>query len=392
MSRAPRHVALMLDLDWPYQRHLGVFAGTQRYADQHGWECTIDESADTTLSGHRGRPTYDGVIARVTSRLAQVAGKLGIPIVNAWANSPALERVPSVIPNDEAAGRLAAEHLMSRGLRQFGFLGIEDSYSSRRTFEGFRQTIRSVSTTCHRVTIPSLPTRTPQHWRTTERALGQWMDRWTPPIGILVASDLPSRLVAQMSHRRRWRVPEDVAIVAGSDEPIICEHPHPSLTSIRLGYERIGFEAASQLDAMMRKRRRRTPPRPKTYAPTLVAPQGLVIRHSTDFHAVDDHLVAEALRFIASHYHQPIKVQAVARAVGTGEQTLRNRFRKQLGRSITEEIRRVRVERVKRELVQSNRSLKEIAADVGLPNPQRLCEVFRREVGTSPGNYREQQT
>ncbi len=35
----------MLELDWPYKRHAGVFAGTQQYAQEQGWESVIDEYA-----------------------------------------------------------------------------------------------------------------------------------------------------------------------------------------------------------------------------------------------------------------------------------------------------------------------------------------------------------
>ena len=37
MPKPPR-VAVMLDLEWPYKRHAGIFAGTQQYAQQQGWE------------------------------------------------------------------------------------------------------------------------------------------------------------------------------------------------------------------------------------------------------------------------------------------------------------------------------------------------------------------
>ena len=40
-----RRVALMLDLKWPLKRHSLIFAGTQRYADEQGWESIIDEYA-----------------------------------------------------------------------------------------------------------------------------------------------------------------------------------------------------------------------------------------------------------------------------------------------------------------------------------------------------------
>ena len=49
----PRRVAIMLDLEWPYKRHAGVFVGTQQYAQEHGWKSVVDEYA----GGNAGRET-----------------------------------------------------------------------------------------------------------------------------------------------------------------------------------------------------------------------------------------------------------------------------------------------------------------------------------------------
>jgi LacI family transcriptional regulator len=59
-------------------------------------------------------------------------------------------------------------------------------------------------------------------------------------------------------------------------------------------------------------------------------------------------------------------------------------------RPIATEIRRVRIERAKRELAQSKKTLTEIARDVGFGEIMRMYEVFRRKMGVSPGKYRKQ--
>ncbi len=51
--------------------------------------------------------------------------------------------------------------------------------------------------------------------------------------------------------------------------------------------------------------------------------------------------------------------------------------------------RRVRIERAKRELASGKRTLKEIAHDVGFSSSMRMYDVFCREVGMSPSEYRE---
>jgi LacI family transcriptional regulator len=119
-------------------------------------------------------------------------------------------------------------------------------------------------------------------------------------------------------------------------------------------------------------------------------PKGLVVRESTDFYAVDDELVARALAFIAANSHLKIGQSQVSRAVTTEPKTLQRRFRKVLDRTITEEIRRVRIERAKRELTQTDRSLDEISRKAGFGPRKRMYEVFCRDVGLAPSEYRKQ--
>jgi AraC-like DNA-binding protein len=53
-------------------------------------------------------------------------------------------------------------------------------------------------------------------------------------------------------------------------------------------------------------------------------------------------------------------------------------------------MRRVRIERAKRKLVSSDRPVHEIAIQIGFASHIRLCEVFKREVGLTPGDYRRE--
>jgi LacI family transcriptional regulator len=152
---------------------------------------------------------------------------------------------------------------------------------------------------------------------------------------------------------------------------------------MEIGYDRIGYAAAELLDYLMDGH----PPPPD---PVRIVPQGVVVRESTDFFAVDDDVVAAALAYIASHSHRRIGPDDVARAINQETRTLQNYFRKALNRPIAAEIRRVRIERAKRELTQSDRGLAEIARDAGFGTIQRLYEVFRRELGMGPREYRKQ--
>lgn len=384
MAKRPRRVAVMLDLQWTQKRHAAIFAGTQQYAEEHGWATIIDEFAHDTLPTRRGTPApYDGIIARANPQLIARATSLGVPVVNVWPSSPAHHLVTGVYPDSTLSGRLFAEHLLARGFRTFGTLTAPKNVDHDLEVKEFARVVGEAGFPCTSGQIPQNPWRDLGHWRRTERLIGQWMDRLIPPIGVYVGLEGCGRLVAQQCHQRGWRVPAEIAIIAGKNEPTLCEHPRPSLTSIEIGYDRIGYEAARLLDRLMDGKAAPS-------QPILMPPQGLVVRESTDFFAVDNELVSSSLAYISANSHRPISPDDVAGAVGAEVRTLQNYFRKFLDRPVATEIRRVRIERAKRELVQSTRSLAAIASDVGFGTIQRLYEVFRREVGISPGEYRKQ--
>ena len=103
-----RRVAVMLDLEWPYKRHAGIFAGTQQYAQEQGWKSIIDEYADDTLPVRPAKSVpYDGIIARATRKLAQRSARGSVPVVNVWLSSPVWKSLPGVFADFSAVGRRA---------------------------------------------------------------------------------------------------------------------------------------------------------------------------------------------------------------------------------------------------------------------------------------------
>ena len=378
----PRRVAVMLELDWPYKRHAAVFAGIEQYGQEQDWECLVDEYADDTLARcWTGAVPYDGLVARATRKLARQAIRLNVPLVNVWFSSPVRARLPGVFSDFAATGRLCAEHLLARGFDRFAALYLEQDLGQSVEMKAFVGALAEAGYPCAIGKAPLDPSSSLHKWRRTEGVIEAFMADWKPPIGVRVGAERHGRMMAQMCAQRGWRVPDDVAIVAGHNEETFCEHLRPTLTSVEMDYERIGYEAARLLDRLM-----------DGEAPSAeglsIPPKGLVVRESTDFVAVEDPLVAAALRFIAGKSHQKIGPDEVAAAVSVETRTLQRRFRKYLDRTVASEIRRARIERAKRQLAQGRRSLKEIAREAGFGSTMRMYEVFRRELGIAPSRYR----
>ncbi len=382
-SNRPKRVAICLEMEWGYKRHLETYAGCQSYANEVDWECVITPSVARILKPRSGEAPFDGVLGRATEPLAKTARKIGIPLVNVWLNSP-VKNLPSVLPDFESSGRMAADHLVGRGFRRFGYLGYLREKDTRQQINGLKKVLRPKGhrLTTYRFSRTGLEGRA-LGWETFTVGLEKWVDTWKPPIGIFTCNDLYCRYLIEVCRAKGLQVPQEAAIVGTSNEPAICASPYPALTSVDRDCERIGYRAAAMLDGLMKGDE---PPKQPAYSP----PKGLVPRQSTDSRAADDPIVAKALRFIAENGQDRIQVKNVASAVATTRRTLERKFRDSLGRTIAEEIARLRIERAKRLMVETEDSFKALAVDLGFRNADHFYKVFSRVEGMTPSQYRNQ--
>ncbi len=411
-----RRVAVAIDLSIPMRHHHDVFAGIQRYAKEHAeWECVVQPFVGA-LQNSPDKEGYRGIIARATAALAIQAAKAGVPVVNVWSGSPA-KTLPSVLPDFEACGRMAAEHLLQRGFRRFAFQGLLRHKGSAQALAGFETAIRAACvksvkqgagllcrtsskgalhtlgqsscsrSKCRTSTLIISP-RSDENVRSWSRYLVQlehWISGWKPPLGVFVVQDVFCRYVANICLQAGFRIPEDVALIGLGNEPLICTHIEPSLSSFDLGFDRVGYEAALLLDRLMDGA-------PSPQMPILIEPTELVVRRSTDVYLVDNPRVAAALRFIAENGHNCIHVDDVAQHVHTTVRTLERHFRETTGRTMTEEITRLRLERAKRLLVQSDEPIKQVASDCGFSDATYFHRVFLQAEKMSPGEFRRQRS
>ena len=156
----------------------------------------------------------------------------------------------------------------------------------------------------------------------------------------------------------------------------------PTLSSVAMGYTTCGFEAARLLDHLMQGAK---PPSAVTFCP----PRELVLRRSSDVFAVSDPKVALALRHMAEHSSGPLAVAGIALAAGVGRKTLERRFQQHIGRTINDELIRIRIAKLKRLLVEGEENVAKLSDVAGFGNLVSMHMLFKRATGMTPRQYRE---
>jgi LacI family transcriptional regulator len=383
--RKPR-VAIALDLDWPYKRQIDVYQGIIEYADRAGWEhvlIPIAEGVATETEGAWSAVPFDGIIARATESLAEVAEKEGVPLVNVWSNSPVCATVPTVSPDFHAIGRRAAQHLLARGLRSLGYIGARRLVDCREEFAGLREEVQENGGKVSRLLIQHSYNRSHARWGEFQAELHNWIDRQEPPFGVFTYGDLVARYLIEACQQKGLRVPEDVAVIGNGNELPLCLQPEPTLTSMDLGFRQVGIRGAEILGDLMAGKK--APPE----TVRLDASIQLMARHSTDVFAVEDPIVATALRYISEHCHEMINVNDVVENVAASRRSLERHFMKAVNRSVAEEICRLRVRRLERLLVDSDERLVVLAQQCGFHDTEQMRRNFHSLHGVTPTEYRK---
>jgi LacI family transcriptional regulator len=362
----------------------GIFAGITRYARPlRAWQFHLGLPDARILPGLRKWKPH-GIIATLPhADLEKRFASLKLPMVNCSSNLTS-DAVHRVITDNQAVGRLAADYLLSRGYEHLAFCGETGMGASVDRYASFCQ---AVSDKVHCFVDPHGQQQVGEvGWRVSDQdqQLRQWLIDLPKPAGILACHDLMAMVLLEVCRQLHINVPGELAILGVDDDSMLCQMAYPTLSSVRMAHERIGFEAARLLDQVMLE-----PLLPKQCI--RIGPLNIVTRQSTDALASDDRLVAQAVRYIQEHADQPIRVTDVVEQTTVSRRNLEMRFDASLGKSILEVIQQAHVDLACQLLSSTQISIEQIASASGFNSRERFSAVFHERIGQTPGSYRHQQ-
>lgn len=364
-------VTAIVNLMDPYNRR--IIPGAAEFARKHGWDLSIQNVARASELPALVRDT-DGLLLGVHNFEADpVLTRTLIPAV-CWSGSMVEVNWRRVLNDDIAIGRLAAEHLLTRGFRHFIFFNNAPEIWSVRRRDGFIGRLEADGHTAQTLSLLNNQSDIEQ--------LVDRLRRLPKPFGVMVDHD-PSAIPFMAACREAGlRIPEDAAVVGVNDEEFVCSVCDPPLSSIPLQTHRIGYESAALLQRLVQKA-----PLPPW---SIVVPPGeLIVRRSSDTLATTDKLVIDAVRYIREHLHLGVGTKEVAAEMGISRTTLDTRLSAAVGRTAAMEIRRERLDLVCRLLSSTDLPMPEVARRSGFSSARQLSESFRLFLHQKPTDYRK---
>src|SRR3954465_9667861 len=163
---------------------------------------------------------------------------------------------------------MAYQYFYERGFRSFAYCGHPTASWSRVRRDAFAEGAKRDQLFF-------------SHTSVADGVPHEWILSLPRPCAVLGANDRYAWHVIDGCRENAIAVPEEIAVLGVDNDSLLTEMVRPTLSSIDLGAERIGFEAAKLLAQLMRRGNLRQ-------APVEIAPFGVVTRHSTDVLRIDD--------------------------------------------------------------------------------------------------------
>ncbi len=359
-----------------------VCTGIQKYAERNGpWLVFIEPLG---VEEHVNLPKgwlVDGVIARIGHQaLARELRALNTPVVNVSGILLPNDTFSRVSNDLSASGKMAAQHFLDRGFKSFAYFSLQGLPYVKAHQQAFAERIGESGYSCAVYSVCPKQGAIPDKNLDLEE-LGKWLQSLPKPVAVLSWNASPSREVLFACQLAGLLVPEEVALLSGCDDDLLCAMAHVPISGIQVAGEEVGYKAAELLDGLLRKKT----PKKQTI---LIPPSGITGRRSSDNLAISDTALAKAISFVRTHAAYPIQVADISTHSGLSRRALERKFETVLGRSPASEIRRVHIERARELLATTDMPIPEVAEKSGFGSPEYLSFVFRQDTGQTPLKYR----
>ena len=278
--------------------------------------------------------------------------------------------VSSVLCDNAAVARAAADFFLSRKFRNFAFAEapLPEAFSVER-LDAFAA---AVSPGCSSFT--NLSAGSPD--------FAKWLRRLPRPCALFAANDRIAKVAADICRLSGVRVPQEIAILGVDDEEMVCNFTSPTLSSVRPAFETGGYMAAELLDSIMRGKTRKEVH--LRYGVT-----GIVERDSTAISSAEVSSSSALEAYIRQHARAEMTTETAVRAVGRDGVRIRRAYREAYGRTVCRGIQDARLREVQKLLQKTRVPIGAIGPMCGFGNEFYLKTLFKSRFGMTMSQWRK---
>ncbi len=385
-------ISLLFNANKVYDRQVIEGIGEYLQASQCNWDIFLEDDFTTNLDNF-SKWNGDGVIAdfdnpEVIERLSAT----GIPVVGVGGSYQCEDDypdVPYVATDNVAIVEMAFQHLKSKGLQNFAFYGLPEKSSQRWAAERRKAFEKIMAREGYSGSIYLGNETSHETWQYDMNRLSDWLQRLPTPTGIIAVTDARARHLLQACEHLSFMVPDKISVVGIDNEEIARYLTRVSLSSVGQGCKSMGHQAAKILHQLLTKKESgRASGNVIKHIRKLVPPTQVYQRQSSDFQALKDPYVIQAMHYIRHNACKGIKVDQVLDYVGISRSNMEARFKEERGHTIHQEIHNAKLHKASSLLKSTELPIQEIAEVCGYPSLQYMYSVFKKTYDQTPKEYR----
>ncbi len=361
-NSAPRTRHIHFKLNRGASQGRGILEGLSSYrGNRVDWCFGINPRRDQL-----GPPHADALVGNLGAWMADMWDIEQRRMIVNTSRFADLSHIASVTCDDARVGRIAADHLLGKNLQVFAYFGVR---SCRE--QAFAERVAEKGYSCQSFFLEG-------DW---EQECEHWLANLPKCTGIMTFNDgMAVRLLWAAKSVGR-STPEDLAVIGVDADHVESLMAPVPITSVDPDFYTVGYRVAELLDRIFqgydaRQERIRIPP------------AGVIEQASTDFPGITDRPVLEAARFIRRHACEGINATDVVDATHLSRRSLERRFRDAFGRTLLDELQKVRITEAARLLARTRRPVALVARQSGFNTHAHLATVFHKTMGMSPTDYR----
>lgn len=348
----------------------------------HGWFLDFQMCLDNQFPENwRG----DGIITPLScdyEGLAEFLRQTDCPTVSLNQDLSRIG-IPCVDVDMEAVGLLAATHFMERNFRSFAVYSPGCYPPIRTAGRAFGEAVAANGFSTDYLYWQDERGQTQDSRENRHTWLRRKLSRYPGPLAVLALEALSHVEIIEAAMAESLAIPEQVAVLALHDIALFRESTTIPLSCITHDFENHARVACDLLAGMMAGD---APPE----TPILLDPTGIVTRKSTDTIAARKPEVATTVRYMLEYFAEPIEIADLVRISGLCRTRLFEEFDADLGQPPHAILNRIRFDRAKQMLRESDEKIRVVAERCGFGASINLYRHFKQRLNTTPADYRNE--
>ena len=376
-------IKILLLTDYSQESERRFLNGFVKYTDTQGgcifypMSHLISETRDNSKEIIRLAKKFkvDAILGLWHNIDTEEAKKLGIPIFLRTYRKEYPD-FPMLTGYYKDFGAYAADYFINQNFHNYAFIGRKDIIWSMFRREGYCGQVASVRK--KEAFVYEV-----EDFQSETEAISTWLHSLPKPIALLACNDFMARQVTEICLLENIRIPEDISLLGVDNDEFMCNISSPTLSSIRLNFEKHGYDLAKILFKMIRE---------KQTWPARIAVEaiGVVERMSTRHKIISDPYIREIVEFIKHNYTQDIDIRKLVSFIPLSRRAIELKFKKEMHPyTITSYLTKLRLDHFCHLLEHTSIPIKEAAEQSGFIESSNFSTIFRKHMGCTPSAYRK---